>query len=477
MQWDVLIIGGGVIGCAVARQLARMQLNVALVEAKDDVAMMASSANSGIVHAGYDAPPNSLMAKLNVLGNAMFPQWCDELHVPLSRVGSFVIATNSEEEEVLDQLYVQGTQNLVPDLSIIDGDMARALEPRLSPNVTKALYAQTCAITCPYQFTIACYENALQNGVSFFFNTPVLSIEQQPDGFIVHSTDQQFNAKYIVNAAGLFTDDIARMVGDDSFTIHPRKGEYMLLDRSASDLSKVIFQTPTKMGKGILVAPTVDHNAYVGPTASDQDNREDTGTTLEGMDWLRRMAQKSVPSIDLRAVITSFAGLRAHSDHGDFIIRPSTYAPHMIHAAGICSPGLTSAPAIADLLVSTLQETGLAMREKESFDPVRPSIPRFCEMTNEERNKAIELNPLYGRIICRCETITEAEIIEAIRRGARSLDAVKRRTRAGMGRCQGGFCSPRVMEILHREANIPMLSLTKFGGNSKLLFGKLKEVQ
>jgi len=477
MRVDVLIIGGGVIGCAAARELSRKRISVALLEAADDVATKASAANSGIVHAGYDAPPGSLMARLNVAGNAMYANWCDELQVPLSRVGSLVVAVNGEEDKVLDTLYQQGQQNKVPELSIVSGGEAHALEPKLSLDVTKALHAKTCAITCPYQLTIACFENAMSNGVSFYHNTPVTAIEKQADGFIVKSPNRQFEARFIINAAGLFADDIARMIGDDSFAILPRKGEYLLLDHSADNLSKVIFQTPTNMGKGVLVAPTVDGNAYAGPTATDQDSREDNDTTFKGMESIRQMAIQSVPSINFREVITAFAGLRAHSDSTDFIIRPSYTAPHMIHAAGICSPGLSSAPAIAGLLVELLQNAGLFMPEKENFQPIRPAIRRFAEMTFNERKAAIEENPLYSRIICRCEAITEAEIVEAVKRGARSLDAVKRRTRAGMGRCQGGFCSPRVMEIISREATIPMLSLTKFGGKSTLLTGKLKEAR
>lgn len=476
MRVDVLIIGGGMIGCAIARQLARNNLRIALAEAKEDVAMGASRANSGIVHAGYDALPGTHMARMNVAGNALYDQWCRELQVPLSRVGSLVIAMHEGEEEALSHLYKQGIENGVPDLFLISGDEARGLEPQLSPDVTKALWAKTGAITCPYQFAVACYENAVRNGVQFFLNTAVSAIEQKENSFTVHCGALCFEADYVVNAAGLFADDIARMVGDESFSLHPRKGEYMLLDRSASNISRVIFQTPTQMGKGVLVAPTVDGNVFAGPTATDQENREDTDTTAENMSLIRRLALQSVPALNLRAVITSFAGLRAHSDTGDFVLKPCETAPHMIHAAGICSPGLTSAPAIACYMVDLLAKAGLPMSNRDDFDPIRAAIPRFAEMTRDERVEAIQKNPLYGRVICRCETVTEAEIVEAVRRGATSLDAVKRRTRAGMGRCQGGFCAPRVMEIIHREAGIPMTEITKFGGNSKLLVGVLKEV-
>ncbi len=477
MQVDVLVIGGGVIGCAIARQLTRKQLRVALVEACEDVAMGSSRANSSIVHAGYDAKPGSMMAKMNVLGNALYDRWSKELEVPLHRIGSLVIAFGEEDERELRHLYEQGLENGVPGMEIVSGDRARELEPSLSKGVTAALYAKTGAITCPYQFTIASFENAVKNGLAAFMNAPVTSIEPAGEGFCVKAGTHTFEAGAVVNAAGLYADEIARMVGDDSFTIQPRKGEYMLLDHSATIVSRVIFQTPSPMGKGVLVSPTVDGNAFAGPTAKDIESREDTETSDEGLSQIRRLSLKSVPTLNLRAVITSFAGLRAQASTGDFVLRPSEKAPRMIHAAGICSPGLTSAPAIADYIVKLLEEAGVDAPEKADFDPHRPAIRLFTEMTNDERAEAIRKNPLYGRVICRCETITEAEIVEAIRRGARSLDGVKRRTRAGMGRCQGGFCSPRVMDILSRETGVPMTELTKFGGKSKLLVGKLKEVE
>lgn len=478
MQYDVLVIGGGVTGCAILRQLSRKKLRVALAEAREDVAMGASRANSAIVHAGYDAAPGSLMAEMNVRGNALYDAWCAELEVPLMRCGTLVVAFNAEEEAELQNLYARGQQNGVPGMEIVTGDRARELEPQLSAEVTAALWAATGGICCPYQMTIACAENAKANGAEVFTNAPVEAIETQDGGFRVRlGNGETVEAAYLVNAAGVFADDVARMAGDDSFTIHPRKGEYMLMDHTANLMTRVIFQTPSKMGKGILVSPTVDNNVFAGPTAKDIDDKLDTETTDEGLAELKKMSLRSVPSLALRQVITSFAGVRAQPSTGDFILRPSAQAPRMIHAAGICSPGLTSAPAIADAIVAILEKVGLKMEDKPDFTAHRAAIRRFAEMTNEERAAAIAENPLYGRIICRCETITEAEIVEAIHRGARSLDGVKRRTRAGMGRCQGGFCSPRVMELLARETGVPMEKLTKFGGGSNLLCGKLKEVR
>ncbi len=472
---DVLIIGGGVTGCAIARQLSGRAVNVALVEAAEDVSMGASRANSAIVHAGYDAAPGSLMAKLNVEGNALFDKWCEELEVPFKRCGSLVAAFSEEEKATLRELLARGCENGVPGLAIISGDEARALEPSLSGEVVAALYAPTGAMTCPYQLTVACYENARKNGVSMHMNAPVTSIQRAEDGLIVEAGDTAFRARYVINAAGLFADEIARMASDESFAIRPRKGEYMLLDHSANIMSRIVFQTPTPMGKGVLVSPTVDDNVFAGPSAADTEDRTDTATTPDSLAEIRRLSLKSVPKLNLSAVITSFAGLRAQPSTGDFILRQSDAEPRLIHAAGICSPGLSSAPAIAGYVENLLKAAGLDLPEKTDFDPRRPAIPRFAEMTMEERAEAIAKDPGYARVICRCETVTEAEIIEAIRRGARSLDAVKRRTRAGMGRCQGGFCAPRVMELICRETGMSMLDLTKFGGNSKLLVGRLKE--
>ena len=475
-QYDVAIVGAGVVGCAIARQLARYDLRIALIDAAEDVAMGASRANSAIVHPGYDCPPGSVEARMNVLGNALYRQWCDELDVPFKRCGSFVIGFGPEDEKVLQDLYDRGVKNGVPAMTLMPGCEARAMEPALSKDVTMALFAATGGITCPYQMTIACAENARENGAEWLLNHPVTAMRREGDFIEITAGGEEIETRYVVNAAGVFSDEISRMLGDDSFTVRPRKGEYMLLDRKSTCVETVIFQTPSKLGKGILVAPTVDGNMFAGPTAVDMTDKRDTSVTPEGIAQLTAMSKKSVPSIDLRSVITSFAGVRAQPSTGDFIIGASKAEPRLIQAAGICSPGLTSAPAIAGEIARILRASGLEMTEKANYNPIRKAIPEFRNMNNEERAALIEKDPRFGRVICRCETITEGEIVEAIRRGARSLDGVKRRTRAGMGRCQGGFCSPRVMEILSRELNVPMTELTKFGGESKLLVGALKEV-
>lgn len=470
-RYDVAVIGAGVTGCAIARVLSRYRLNVILVEAAEDVAMGASKANSAIVHAGYDCEPGTLMAKLNVIGNEMYSRWCDELEVELRRVGSLVIAITEEEKASLEKLMEKGKKNGVPELRLISGDEARSLEGTLNPDVCLALYAKTAAITCPYQFTIAAYENARSNGVEALFDAPVREINKEGGDFIVHAGGREFRARRIVNAAGIYADKIARLIGDESFSISPRKGEYILLDRTAANVGKVIFQPPSSLGKGVLVAPTVDGNAFAGPTAVESDDKEDTSVSEEAAETLTAMSKRSVPSLNLRAVITSFAGIRSVSDNHnhDFIIRPSDADKRFIHAAGICSPGLTCAPAIAEMVASLLKESGLPLEEKPDYSPKRAAIRAFRHMPVDERKRAILEQPLYGRVLCRCETVTEAEVLEAIRRGARTLDAVKRRVRAGMGRCQGGFCSPRVMELL-ANAQGGMDKVTKFGGNSFMVY-------
>ena len=477
-QYDVLIIGAGVTGCAIARELSHTGLKIALSDACDDVAMGASRANSAIVHAGYDCVPGTLMAKLNVRGNEMFDDVCESLNVPLLRVGSFVIAFGEEGEKELNNLLERGRANGVPGLEIISGERAREMEPKLSDDVTAALWAPTAGITCPYELTIAMSENARANGADILLRKRAAAIDYANDEFTVKFEDgTSVSAKYVVNAAGVYADEVARLIGDDSFTISPRKGEYMLLDKQALCVGTVIFQTPSKLGKGVLVSPTVDGNIFAGPTAQDKVEKNDTQTTPEGLAELKKFSLKSVPTLNLRQVITSFAGVRAQPSTGDFIIRPSDKNARFIHAAGICSPGLSSAPAIAEYVRGLIKEAGADTAERADAIYVREHAKPFRQMDAEERAEAYKRNPLYGRIICRCETVTEAEIVDAIHRGATTVDGVKRRTRAGMGRCQGGFCAPRVMEILSRELGVPTESLTKFGGKSYMVAGKLGEVK
>lgn len=476
MNYDVAVVGAGVIGSLIARELSRYSIKIALVEKCNDMAMGTSKANSAIVHAGFDAKPGSLKAKLNVKGTELMPELCKTLGVPFKPVGSLVVAFSDEEVETLGELLERGKENGVPGLEIYDREKLREAEPYISDDAKAALWAPSAGIVCPYELTIAATENAVVNGTDFIRNFEVDKIDYDGSEFIIHSKEQEIKARYIINAAGVYCDEIAAMIGDTSIHTTPRKGEYMLCDKSVGHLAKhTIFQCPSKMGKGILVTPTVDGNLLLGPSAIDIEDKNDVTTCADTLGDVLTIAKKSVPCLTTREVITSFAGLRAHCDRNDFIIEPSSENPCFINVAGIESPGLSSAPAIA-IYVKDILLGMLDTEEKNDFNPVREEPVRFRHMNNEERKALIEKNPAYGRIICRCETITEGEILDAINApaGARDVDGVKRRTRAGMGRCQGGFCGSKVVELLARELGVEINEITKFGGNSRILYDRTK---
>ncbi len=477
MCYDVAVIGAGVIGALTARELSKYNLKTVLIEASNDVAMGATKANSGIVHAGFDAKPGTLKAQLNVKGCAMMKGVCDDLSVPYKNNGSLVVAFSEEEMSTIKELYDRGVANGVPGLCILSKKELKALEPNLSDDVFGALLAQSAGIVCPYELTIAAAENAVVNGAEFVRNFPVKEISFAGGVFTIKSDAGEMNAKYIVDAAGAHSDDVANLIGDDSVKLVMRRGEYFILDKAVGNMvSHTIFQCPTKMGKGILVSPTVDGNLLIGPTAEDIDDKTDTSTTSDGFRTIKTFSVKSCPAVSTRNAITSFTGLRAHPVNDDFILGPSKVNPQFIHASGIESPGLTSAPAIAEYLVDIIKSAIGDVSANESFNGKRKDVFRFRHATDEERAEAIAKNPAYGRIVCRCETITEGEIIDAIKApaGARDVDGVKRRTRAGMGRCQGGFCGSKVVEILARELGTEINEITKFGAGSNILFEKTK---
>ena len=476
---DVAVIGAGVVGALIARELSRYQLDVCMLEKADDVAMGTSKANSAIVHAGFDCQPGSVMAKMNVRGNAMMDQLTRELSVPFKRNGSMVLAFGEEDAGTLQILLDRGIQNGVPGVEIVSGDRARELEPNISGNVTAALVAPSGGIVCPYELTIAAAGNAMDNGVRLYTGFEVVSADFA-DGVwtLVSAAGDQVQARYVINAAGLFSDRVAALLGDTEYHLFPRRGEYLLLDRDQGQMvSHTIFQCPSAMGKGILVTPTVDGNLLLGPTSENREDREDTATTAEGLATVARLAAKSVPSVNLRAVITSFTGLRSCSPGHDFVIESSKNRPQLVEITGIESPGLSSAPAIAEYAVGLLKEMGLPLHEKADFNPIRRPIPRFREMDIQQRRALIQEDARFGQIICRCETVTEGEIVRALHQNppAHDLDGVKRRTRTGMGRCNGGFCTPQAVEIIARELGIPVEQVTKCGGDSQLLVGKTKE--
>lgn len=466
-MFDVAIIGAGVIGGMVARELSRYDLKICLLEKGNDVALGASKANSGIVHAGFDAKEGSWKAKLNVQGSEMMERVAGELGVRYRRNGSLVLGFDEADRRTVEDLYRRGKKNGVRALQILTGEQIRAVEPNASPSATVALYAPTGAIICPYGLTIAAVGNAMDNGCVLKRNFEVKSIARKNDVWHIFSGSETVCATRVVNCAGLFADEIARMIGDSSFTISPRRGEYMVLDRECGDLVRTtVFQTPSVKGKGVLVTPTVDGNLLVGPTGEDIEDKTDTSTTAAGLSYVRDCAMRSVPELDLRYVITSFSGLRAVGSTGDFILtRPM---PGFFHAAGIESPGLTSSPAIAKVVRDFLADDGLELREKPDFDPIRRPMNFFEAMTTEQKNALIRLDPRFGKTVCRCENVTEGEIVYAVfaNPGAVDVDGVKRRTRSGMGRCQGGFCMSRVLEILARELAVDPMTITKSGGGS-----------
>ncbi len=475
MKYDVAVIGGGVVGALISRELSKYDIKVALLEKCNDVAMGTTKANSAIVHGGFDAMNGTLKAKLNVKGTALMPEVCKELNVPYRNNGSLVLAFSEKEMEHIKVLYDRGIKNGVPDLEIIDGEMVRELEPNVSQEVVGALLSNSAGIVCPYELTIAAAENAVSNGVEFIRNCEVQSIDFDGE-FTLSTTAGEIKASYVINAAGNHSDEIAAMLGDTSIKLVARKGEYYLLDKSYGYLADhTIFQCPNEMGKGVLVTPTVDGNLLIGPSATDEPDKDNTETTPEGLDFVLSKALKSVPSLNVRGAITSFAGVRAHPVTDDFIIGYSEANDRLINVAGIESPGLSAAPAIAQYVRELLLEK-LPAKEKENYVLTRKAPVRFRHMTKTEREELIKKNSAYGRIICRCETITEGEILDAIHApaGARDVDGVKRRTRAGMGRCQGGFCGSKVVEILSRELGVPMNEITKFGGESKIIFERTK---
>lgn len=477
MKKDIIIIGGGVVGCAVARLLSRFEANVALLEGADDVAEGASKANSGIVHAGYDAKPGSLKARLNVEGARMYPELCAEVDAPYGRPGAMVLAFREEERATIQKLYEQGLDNGVEELRVIEREEILRLEPNVNPEVVCALLVPTSGLTSPYELTCALADHAAVNGVEFHMNTFVKEIYPQEGGYRLVTTQGEFTAKIIVNCAGVHSAELHNQLCEDKLTIIPRKGEYYLLDHTKPlQFTMTMFQCPTVMGKGILVSPTVHGNLLLGPTATDVEDGEAVETTAEGLRWASDAARLTWPAENLRGVITTFAGMRAHEQNGDFVIGAVKGMPGAYETVGIESPGLSAAPAIAQYLVEQIaQENKLV--EKAEWKPAPKREKPFYAMSLQERVDVVKRNPDYGALVCRCEQVTEAEIRAAIRRpvGARTIDGVKRRTRAGMGRCQGGFCSPRVLEILCEELHLDPTEVTKCGGKSHLLVGTIAE--
>ena len=478
-MYDVAIVGAGVVGSCVARELSRLMLKIVVLEKDFDVAGGSSKANSGIVHGGYDARHGTLKAKYNVLGQRMFDQLARELDFTFRRNGSLVIA-DKENATRLEILIAQGIANGLTDLRIAYGDELLLLEPNLNDSVYAALVVPGGGIVCPYGMTIALAENAVENGVEFMLGCPVVDIKGKAGHFLVSTPRKTINAKIIVNAAGLYSDEINNMLSSRKLTIVPRHGEYCLLDKTGGQLVKhTIFQLPTKMGKGVLVTPTADGNLLLGPTSEDIDEKDNTTTTANGLNEVLERAQFSLNRLPKNLIITSFAGLRStlvpEGDvTNDFMIEEAADIPGLINLCGIESPGLTATPAIG-VEVAKMVADRLQPALNAGFNPRRQGIRPFREMSNNERKAAIRNDPDYGRVICRCESVTKAEILAALRspfcqrNKVNSLDAIKRRTRTGMGRCQSGFCWMRLIDIVAEECGVDVTEVTKSGGRSNIL--------
>ncbi len=471
-MFDVIVIGGGVTGCATLRELSKYNLKLALLEKEEDVCSGTSKANSAIVHAGHDAKSGTLKARLNVRGNKLIRELSSELNFAYRNNGSLVLCFDENDYPKLEELYNRGIDNGVDGLKILNHDETLALEPNLSDEVKYSLLCETGGIVCPFEMNIALAENAVANGAEVIFNYEVKSIVKEDDYYLINN---EIKTRAIVNAAGLYGDVLHNLVCDDKVEITPRKGDYCLLDRDVGDLvSHTIFQLPSALGKGVLVTPTVHGNLLIGPSATDIDDKEATATTRDDLDYIISASKRSLKNIPFNKTITSFSGLRARGNTGDFIIKES--ADNFFDAIGIESPGLTSAPAIGEMLCEMVTSK-LSASKKDNFISIRKGIPHLANLNVKERAGLIKENPLYGNIICRCCDVSEGEIVDSINRpmGATSLDGIKRRSGACMGRCQAGFCNPKIIEILARELGIKEEDVCKNNSKSKMLIGKIGE--
>lgn len=479
-MYDVIVIGAGIAGTFIARELSRYDLKIAIVEKQNDVANSTTMANSAIIHAGYDAKANQMKGKFNAKGNEMYDKVCEELDVPFKRVGSLVVAFSEEDKKTLQDLYENGLKNGVPDMRIIGQEELFEMEPHLNREILGALHAPTAGIISPWEMAIALAENAMENGVELFLNKEVLDIKKVDDKFILSFADGTMEAKYVINCAGLYSDKINNMVAPSAFEIKPRKGQYYILDKSEGYLvNNVIFQCPTEKGKGILVSPTVHGNLLVGPDSEPVGDKEDISTTRDALEIIKETALMTCKEIPYGKVIRSFSGLRSTSSTGDFVIGESKDVKGFINVGGFESPGLSSAPALAEYIVDIMKDITGGLTEKADFNPRRRPFIRFDELSQEEKEELVKKDPRYGRVICRCESVTEGEIVDSIHRkaGATTVKGVKKRTRAGMGRCQGGFCSPRVVEILARELNKDLLDIKLDSLDSYILSGRTKDIE
>lgn len=471
-MYDVIIIGAGIIGTFIARELSKFKIKIAIIEKENDVSKGTTKGNTAIIHRGYDPPTGSNMAIFNALGHGLFEDICNDLEVDFKKIGSMVVAFNKDEMDAINKLYSRGLSNDIKDIEIIGNSRVRELEPNLNKDIIGALYAPTAGIIGPWELAIALAENAATNGVEILLNSKVIDIEKLSDRFCLITNNGAYDSKYIINCAGVYADEINNMVSKRKIKIIPKRGQYYILDKEVGSLvNSVIFQCPTLFGKGVVVAPTVHGNIIVGPTKETIKDKDGVETTSEGLNKLMTIAQRACSKVSLDRVITSFSGIRAEAETGDFIIEECSDVEGFINVAGIKSPGLTAAPAIAKYVESIIVKKFENPEKRKDFISKRKSIPKFSSVDNTERRELINKDSTFGNIVCRCEAVTEGEIIEAIRRspGAVTLDGIKRRVRPGSGRCQGGFCSPRIIEILSREFGKKASEILKEDDGSYLL--------
>jgi glycerol-3-phosphate dehydrogenase len=478
-MYDVIIIGSGISGACIARECSKYNLKTVILEKEFDVAQLATMANSAIVHSGHDPIPGTLKSKFNILGNRMYRQMSDELDIPLMECGGMVVANDEEELETLYELLKRSKLNGLKENEayVLSKKEIRNMEPNISDSVIGALYLPTTAVTYPLEAAVANIENAMDNGVELKTSTAVESLSKTDKKFIVHTNKGDFEARTVVNAAGVFADDISRMIAETNFDITPRKGEYFVLDKDVTLVNSVIYPTPSSKGKGVIATPQYHGNTLLGPTSDFVEKDDLTSTSRNGLAYVKKHMQKNLKNIPYHKVIRSFAGSRPSSNTHDFIIEESN-VKGFINVAGIESPGLTAAPAIAEYVVNDLLSMTLKL-DKKDFNPYRKKVTRLTEMTDEEKQELFNKDPKYGKIICRCEGITEGEVVESIHRncGARSITGVKNRVRAGAGRCQGGFCQPEILKIIARELHIDPMNVNYSKENSNILKAKTKGEQ
>ncbi len=477
-EFEIGIIGGGIIGCAIARELSRYSEKTAIFEKFADVGAGTTKGNGGFIHAGYDPLPGTLKAKLNARGCLMYPELARQLSFPYKKTGCMVVGFDDNDLAHIRQLYERGRENGVPDLEIISGDRIFELEPEANREIKYALYSPNSAVTDPYKTAIAFAENAVDNGVELFRNCEITDIQRDGSGFLLQTPEDSYKVQYVINAAGIYADDVSRMAGSEDFHIICKHGDLIIFDKNSEvKMSMSLFPTPTSTTKGIALGTKIAGNPSLGSTSVIRE-KGDLDTYKEGVEQLLAGAVRLVPNIKKCKIIRAFAGERAvvENNNNDFYIRPSEKVPGIFHVAGIQSPGVASAPSIAEYVVEMLKKSGVHLTKKDQFLAVRRERKLFAEMTDEERERAIAENPAYGRIVCRCEMVTEGDIVDAIHSvvGATTVGGVKRRTRAGMGRCQSGFCQHRVIEILARELGIDPCQVCYENEGSNLLIRKLK---